>query len=135
MNVTSRDWPNFKRTFVGPKITRKQRLAIAPGMPAPKPQKIDLESLGWGTMITDLRSVRYGVNLIKYLTPPWANKTVIKQIYQEAKRMTAESGIQYEVDHIFPLRGQLVCGLHIETNLRIISRAENNSKTNYYLPQ
>lgn len=49
--------------------------------------------------------------------------------------MTAETGVQYEVDHILPLRGQLVCGLHIETNLRIISRAENNSKTNYYLPQ
>lgn len=70
MGTTSRAWRKFKRTFVGPKITRKQRLAIAPGMPAPKPQKIDLESLGWGELVPDLRSVRHSQNLIKYLTPP-----------------------------------------------------------------
>ena len=139
MEMNSKTYAKFKRLFVGPnipkKIKKQRGIGYTPPMPAPKPLKIELESLGWGTMISDLRAVRYSPNLIKYLTPPWANKTAIKQIYQEAKRMTAETGIQYEVDHIFPLRGQLVCGLHIETNLRIISRTENNSKTNYYLPQ
>jgi hypothetical protein len=58
-------------------------------------------------------------------TPKWANLKAIKNIYLKAAKLTKETGIQYEVDHIVPLAGKNVCGLHIHSNLQIISKIEN----------
>lgn len=61
-------------------------------------------------------------------TPPWANKGEIAKIY----KMAAEIG--EEVDHIIPLRGKIVCGLHVETNLRIVPKSVNRKKYNKFDP-
>lgn len=63
-------------------------------------------------------------------TPKWANKEKIKKVYLEAALLTAETGIKYHVDHIVPLRGKLVSGLHVENNLRAIPAKENMRKHN-----
>lgn len=63
-------------------------------------------------------------------TPPWADTAAIKAIYAECARVSAETGIQHHVDHIAPLRGRAVCGLHVETNLRVIPAADNIAKSN-----
>lgn len=63
-------------------------------------------------------------------TPGWADPAAIKRIYAEAKRMSLETGIRYEVDHIVPLKSPLVCGLHCEDNLRVLHYAENHAKGN-----
>jgi len=62
--------------------------------------------------------------------PPWADRKKIRAIYEEAKRLTRETGIRHEVDHIYPLRGKYSCGLHVEYNLRIITGTENRKKFN-----
>lgn len=61
-------------------------------------------------------------------TPPWANKDIIRLFYEQAKFKTEQEGIPYEVDHVFPLNGKTVSGLHCEQNLRVITAAENLAK-------
>lgn len=70
-------------------------------------------------------------------TPPWLTprqKSDIRQMYQIAITMSQTTGEQYAVDHIYPLRSDIVCGLHVPWNLRIIPQAENLKKSNTLPP-
>lgn len=62
-------------------------------------------------------------------TPAWADMTAIKAIYERAAELGAH------VDHIIPLRSKLVCGLHVETNLRPLSAVDNMKKHNSFNPE
>lgn len=62
----------------------------------------------------------------------WANKDLIEKIYRQARKLSENSGKVYHVDHIIPLRGKLVSGLHVETNLQIILEKDNRSKSNKF---
>ena len=66
-------------------------------------------------------------------TPPWITrkqKSDIRHIYEIAITMTKTTGEQYVVDHIVPLRSEVVCGLHVPWNLRVITQEENLKKSN-----
>ncbi len=64
--------------------------------------------------------------------PPWADRAAIRSIYLEAVRTTKRTGVLHVVDHIVPLKGSGVCGLHVENNLQIITKPENDDKWRYY---
>ena len=69
-------------------------------------------------------------------TPPWLTrkeKSEIRQLYQIAITMSKTTGEQYVVDHIVPLRSDVVCGLHVPWNLRVITQEENLGKSNKLL--
>jgi 5-methylcytosine-specific restriction endonuclease McrA len=69
-------------------------------------------------------------------TPPWITrrqKAEMRALYQIAITMTQTTGEQYVVDHIVPLRSEVVCGLHVPWNLRVITQEENLKKSNKLL--
>jgi predicted acyl esterase len=69
-------------------------------------------------------------------TPRWLteeHKKQIEAIYNEAARLTRETGIPHEVDHIMPLQGVECRGLHVPWNLQILTQKENAKKNNKIL--
>jgi 5-methylcytosine-specific restriction endonuclease McrA len=58
-------------------------------------------------------------------TVAWANLEKIKEIYKNCPKGMV-------VDHIIPLQGKLVSGLHVENNLQYLTPSENNRKSNKY---
>ena len=71
-------------------------------------------------------------HFIKKITPCWADLDQIRQIYLEANHLTKVTGIPYVVDHIIPRKHPLVCGLHNQFNLQILTRKENSLKSNRF---
>ena len=67
-------------------------------------------------------------------TPKWANEFFISEAYHLAALRTKATGFAWHVDHIVPLRSKLVCGLHVEHNLRVIPAVDNARKGNRYWP-
>ncbi len=60
--------------------------------------------------------------------PQWADRSAINAIYAQAVKISRETGVKHDVDHIVPLRGKNVCGLHVHWNLQILTASENKRK-------
>lgn len=60
--------------------------------------------------------------------PKWANLSTIAEIYKTA------NALGLTVDHVVPLLGKHVCGLHCEQNMQLLTRSENSRKNNRHWP-
>lgn len=61
--------------------------------------------------------------------PAWADVAAINGMYELAQ-VFRRIGMQMEVDHVVPLQGKTVSGLHVETNLQLLVQATNRKKSN-----
>ena len=127
MSITSREYTRFKKQFVGPTLPRRilrklTTLKVEPSGPINTPLSSDDERRLWGRK-----------EVHRFARPSWANKETIDEIYKTAKKLTEETGIPHEVDHIVPVKHPLVCGLHVENNLQIITQRENQMKSNKFI--
>lgn len=69
----------------------------------------------------------------KGATPDWVDHKKIAKRYDECKRLNDKAGyIKYHVDHIVPIRGKKICGLHVPWNLQVITAKENLQKSNKF---
>ena len=78
--------------------------------------------------MTSLRRRRF-----RQATPKWLtveDKMEIRLKYRLAIELSRSTGIRHAVDHIIPLHGETVCGLHVPWNLDVITQEENLRKYN-----
>lgn len=84
---------------------------------------------------------RMKANKIKYekklsqATPSWLTSNDWSDMnakYEEARKLTRETGIKHQVDHIYPINGKTVSGLHVPGNLQVLTQSANVSKSNRY---
>ena len=101
------------------------------------PEKARERLTKWYEANPGMRAV-YGAQRKKHIalaTPDWLSDHDILRIkgtYQVCAMRRNESDIDWHVDHVVPLRGKTVCGLHVPWNLKIIPAKENMSKGNKF---
>lgn len=67
---------------------------------------------------------------IKRASVDWADVKKMVALYEQSISMTESTGIPHQVDHIIPLQHELVCGLHWEGNLQVLTTEDNQRKSN-----
>lgn len=78
--------------------------------------------------LVSLRRKRFRQATPKWLTAE--HKLEIRLQYRLAIELSRRTGIRHAVDHIIPLIGDTVCGLHVPWNLQVITQADNLKKSN-----
>lgn len=68
----------------------------------------------------------------RHACPAWADHAAIAEVYEKCRQMNESGSVRYEVDHIIPILGKNVCGLHVEHNLQILPADKNKRKSNSF---
>lgn len=111
---------------------REAVIARASARPAEEKRRLQAEYKNRNVDVvradTSVRKRRHREATPKWLTK--AERLQMRDLYVQARKMTELTRERYVVDHIVPLRGEEVCGLHVPWNLRVITQDENLKKSN-----
>ena len=127
---------NFARWYA---VNKHRVIKSASEWKKKNPERYAKNQSAWRKVVSSrrcLQVVKRRAESIK-ATPSWANEFFIEEAYDLAKRRSKlKSGgfAKWHVDHIVPLKSHLVCGLHVENNLRVIPGVVNLSKGNRHWP-
>jgi len=117
--------------------SRKQHHTVRIGTPEAKAKELarqtqwKKDNYGYVCHINNIRHVKQ-----KQRMPSWADPDAIRKIYEDCADLNEKYGPRsYHVDHIVPLQGKAVSGLHVENNLQILKAVDNLKKSNKYVQQ
>lgn len=84
----------------------------------------------------EYKSERYQAYTVakRRATPTGKQTPEVLAVYEEAREMTRITGEPHEVDHIIPIQGVAVSGLHVADNLQILTRHQNRKKSRTFNP-
>ena len=88
------------------------------------------KNLSYKSAATRLYRLTKTKHTAKWLTPE--DHKQMHSMYELARIITECTGEKYHVDHIIPLRGRIVSGLHVPYNLQVIRASINIRKSNKY---
>jgi hypothetical protein len=120
----------YARKFLSnPENREKSRARVRKWLATPiGRQKSRVSSLAWSKNNPEkanaLKSKRRAMKL--QAIPKWFDKEKVDLVYAKAKEWNME------VDHVIPLQGKNVCGLHVWENLQLLDKSLNSSKGNKY---
>lgn len=99
------------------------------------PERLRARVKEWQIANPDMRAAQQAKYKASKLrgTPPWVKSEDFRPIYAERIRVSIETGIAHHVDHIVPLQGELVSGLHVPWNLQVIPAMDNIKKHNRFV--
>lgn len=142
-SASTQKWIDGNRELHGTRVKRWQAAnkdkvrADAKAWVAANPEKVKAKALRHIKKHPDAYTARSVASVAKRAkrVPQWLtsdDRWVMREAYNLAKLRTNVFGFVWEVDHIIPLRGKLVSGLHVPTNLQVIPKTDNRRKRNHY---
>lgn len=138
-----RQWLENNRELHGTRVKRWQTAnadkvkADAKAWQKANPDKVKAKRKRWiaknpaiYTALSVASVARRAKRVPKWLTSD--DRWMMREAYKLAKLRTIKFGFVWEVDHVIPLRGDVVSGLHVPTNLQVIPKTDNRNKRNHY---
>lgn len=128
---------HYKRTYTWKKENKDVCNELSKAWRKANPEKAKTSVANWNKLNRDKVTLYIAKRRAtkRNATPSWLTQEQLNQIanmYWLAKDLEAVSGQKYHVDHIIPLQGDGVCGLHVPWNLQILPSDMNIAKSNKY---
>ena len=108
------------------KQTRERRLANPQKYRELDSQKRDANPAYFQAKVAKRRAIRI------QRTVAWCDERVVRFIYATGRYMTKVTGQSWHVDHVVPLNGKNVSGLHVHFNLMVVPASVNLRKSNKF---
>jgi len=143
-SASMRKWMENNRELHGTRVKRWQAAnkdkvrEDAKKWVAANPEKVKAKTLRYIKKHPEAYTARAVASVAKRAkrVPQWLTSDdwwIMREAYKLAKLRTQMLGFIWEVDHIIPLRGELVSGLHVPQNIQVIPKALNRAKRNQYI--
>lgn len=74
------------------------------------------------------------IDLQNQRRPEWADPRALSLVYRKAREIEKATGVPQDVEHVIPLQGKLVSGLHVAGNLRIVPKGQAKPEDAEFVP-